>query len=102
MVYTSGVRSDGNYRGDEYDNGRQNEYDQGRPNNGREVFYNDRHPESWRDEREEPGLLDGISSIFRKLKTDDLLIIGLGLVLLLDGNKDNDLLLIVLLMLLFD
>lgn len=98
MVYTSGVRSDGNYRGDEYGSGRQNEYDQ-QGQGDREMF--DRHP-TYRDEREESGLLDGISSIFRKLKTDDLLLIGLGLVLLLDGNKDNDLLLIVLLMLLFD
>lgn len=99
MVYTSGVRSDGNYRQDGFEPERQLE------SNERETIYHegDRRPPPYRDERcEGAGLLDGLGNIFRRLKTDDLLLIGLGLVLLLDGNKDNDLLIVVLLLLLFD
>ena len=99
MVYTSGVRSDGNYRQDGFEPEHQNEMGE------REAFYHDsdRRPPPYRDERcEGSGLLDGLGSIFKKLKSDDLLLIGRGLVLLLDGNKDNDLLIIVLLLLLFE
>lgn len=99
MVYTSGVRSDGNYRQDVFEPDRQLD------DRANEVFLheNDRRPPPYHNECSEgSGLLDGIGNIFRRLKTDDLLIIGLGLVLLFDGNKDNDILLIVLLLLLFD
>ncbi|MBP3387922.1 MAG: hypothetical protein J6L23_05230 [Clostridia bacterium] len=99
MVYTSGVRSDGNYRQDGFEAERQNE-----PREA-EVFRRDRQDDHGiydNSSRIGSGLLDGIGSLFKKLSGDDLLLIGLGLVLLLDGNKDNDLLIIVLLLLLFD
>lgn len=95
MVYTSGVRSDGNYRQDGYEQDRQNEP-------AHEAFRNDRSFPQYNESHESSGLLDGLGNIFKKLKSDDLLLIGLGLVLLFDGNKDNDLLIIVLLLLLFD
>lgn len=85
MVYASGVRSDGNYRRD----GQEQQFEPP----------NERYPEHY---EEKGGILDGLGSIFKRLGSDDLILIGLGLVLLLDGNKDNDLLLIVLLMLLLD
>ena len=96
MVYTSGVRSDGNYRQDGFEPERHDE-------RVSEALSHDRHND-YRpyDDHGSSGLLDGLGSIFKKLKTDDMLLIGLGLVLLLDGNKENDLLIIVLLGLLFD
>jgi len=47
------------------------------------------------------GLLDRFGSLFTKINFEDLLLIGIAALLLLDGNPDNDMIVIILAVLLF-
>ncbi|HPE95711.1 MAG TPA: hypothetical protein PLT66_06580 [Bacillota bacterium] len=46
------------------------------------------------------GLFGGVKKLFEKIDLEDLLLIGIALLLLFDGEKDNDMLIILVLVLL--
>ena len=48
-----------------------------------------------------PSIFDSFRGIFNHFETDDLILIAIGVLLLLDGDSDNDILLIFILALLF-
>ncbi len=52
-------------------------------------------------ERKSDGILSKALDLFKGLELDDILIIAIGILLLLDGSEDNDILLIFLAIMLF-
>lgn len=67
----------------------------GEPEQSAEAFRNDRHHGM------EKRRTSGLGKLFSGIKTEDLLLIAIALLLLLDGDPDNDVLLIALAFLIF-